>query len=263
VKDKDGKRVYDQERNKETRASYYEDLYSKKDVPPHPSHEIIKEKVQTWSDDNDEGENDDLPTKAEIKRAIQNKKNKKATTDWTNEVLKNGGDPMVDLIYPVIKAFWEEERAFEQWNEGIITSVYKGKGDREKLENQRGITVSSSIGTIVEEIITNRLLQTIRFTQAQVGGRKGGSTTDQVFILKALIALAIKRGLDLIITFFDIKKAYDRANMNDMLHVIHEQGFTGTRPDTRLPKSRAGGQGPFLRSLDHLGKSSGVKEIKS
>ena len=227
VKDKDGKRVYDQERNKETRASYYEDLYSKKDVPPHPSHEIIKEKVQTWSDDNDEGENDDLPTKAEIKRAIQNKKNKKATTDWTNEVLKNGGDPMVDLIYPVIKAFWEEERAFEQWNEGIITSVYKGKGDREKLENQRGITVSSSIGTIVEEIITNRLLQTIRFTQAQAGGRKGGSTTDQVFILKALIALAIKRGLDLIITFFDIKKAYDRANMDDMLHVIHEQGFTG------------------------------------
>merc|ERR1711942_634238 len=64
-------------------------------------------------------------------------------------------------------------------------------------------------------------------TQAQAGGRKGGSTTDQVFILKALIALAIKRGLDLIITFFDIKKAYDRANMDDMLHVIHEQGFTG------------------------------------
>ena len=37
----------------------------------------------------------------------------------------------------------------------------------------------------------------------------------------------------------------------------------GTRPDTRLPKSRAGGQGPYLRSLDHLGRSSEVKEIKS
>ena len=29
-----------------------------------------------------------------------------------------------------------------------------------------------------------------------------------------------------------------------------------TRPDTRLPKSHAGGQGPYLRSLDHLGRSS-------
>ena len=35
-------------------------------------------------------------------------------------------------------------------------------------------------------------------------------------------------------------------------------------PDTRLPKSRAGGQGPYLRSIDFLGKSSNVqKEEKS
>ena len=34
----------------------------------------------------------------------------------------------------------------------------------------------------------------------------------------------------------------------------------GTRPDTRLPKSRAGGQGPYLGSLDHLGRSCGVTE---
>ena len=36
-----------------------------------------------------------------------------------------------------------------------------------------------------------------------------------------------------------------------------------TRPDTRLPKSRAGGQGLYLRSSDHLGRSSEVEEIKS
>ena len=35
-----------------------------------------------------------------------------------------------------------------------------------------------------------------------------------------------------------------------------------TRPDTRLPQSRAGGaggQGPYLRSQEHLGRSSEVK----
>ena len=37
--------------------------------------------------------------------------------------------------------------------------------------------------------------------------------------------------------------------------------FKRTRPDTRLPKSRAGGQGPYLRSLHRLGRSSGVKKI--
>ena len=33
-----------------------------------------------------------------------------------------------------------------------------------------------------------------------------------------------------------------------------------TRPDNRLPKSRAGGQGPYLRSQDHLGRSSEVQK---
>ena len=40
-------------------------------------------------------------------------------------------------------------------------------------------------------------------------------------------------------------------------------GIIRTRPDTRLPKSRAGGQGPYLRSPDNLGRSREVKEIKS
>merc|ERR1711911_426049 len=32
-----------------------------------------------------------------------------------------------------------------------------------------------------------------------------------------------------------------------------------TRPDTRLPQSRAGGQGPLLRSVEHLGRSNEAK----
>ena len=95
------------------------------------------------------------------------------------------------------------------------------------MENQRGITVSSSIRTIVEEIMTNRLIKTVPFSQSQAGGRKGASTTDHVFILKSLISLAIKKGTELFVTFYDIKKAYDRADMNNMLHIVNEKGFTG------------------------------------
>ena len=32
-----------------------------------------------------------------------------------------------------------------------------------------------------------------------------------------------------------------------------------TRPDTRLPQSRAGGQGPYFRSVEHLGRSGIAK----
>ena len=36
-----------------------------------------------------------------------------------------------------------------------------------------------------------------------------------------------------------------------------------TRPDTRLPQSRAGGQGLYLRSLNHLGRSGEAKDCKN
>ena len=79
---------------------------------------------------------------------------------------------MVRIIMPVVTAFWNEEVPPQIWNQGYITNVWKGKGDREKLENHRGITVSSSIGTIVEEIINERLLKIVKFTEAQAGGKK-------------------------------------------------------------------------------------------
>ena len=35
------------------------------------------------------------------------------------------------------------------------------------------------------------------------------------------------------------------------------------RPDSRLPLSRDGGQGPYLRSQEHLGRSSEAKDRKN
>ena len=40
-------------------------------------------------------------------------------------------------------------------------------------------------------------------------------------------------------------------------------GKRRTRPDRRLPQSRAGGQEPCLRSLDHLGRSREAKDRKN
>ena len=96
-----------------------------------------------------------------------------------------------------------------QWSQGIITNVWKGRGDIEKMENQCGITVSSSVGTIAEEIINRRLIQTIEFTQAQAGGQKVASTTDHIFIIRNIKQIAKKEGRHLLISYSDVKKVYD------------------------------------------------------
>ena len=231
TKDPSGRRIFDPELNKENVANYYEDLYGRKPTQHHPYHDTVENEVDRLSrqtpDSETTSELDRAPTVKEIEEAIRKKKDRKATTDWSNILIKRGGVAMAKLITIVIRSFWNEEIPPSQWNAGIITNVWKGKGDREMLQNQRGITVSSTIGTIAEEIINNRLLQTISFTQAQAGGKKGASPTDHVFILKNIMAIARKEGRELIVSYFDVQKAYDRACMKDMLYVLHENGFCG------------------------------------
>ena len=80
---------------------------------------------------------------------------------------------MIEFLYPLIRTIWTEETIPKQWNKGNITCVWKGKGDREKLKFQRGITVSSSISMICEELINERMIKLVPLTSAQGGGKKG------------------------------------------------------------------------------------------
>jgi hypothetical protein len=95
------------------------------------------------------------------------------------------------------------------------------------MNNQRGITVSSTIGMIIEDIIDDRIREKIVYTESQGGGQKGCSTCDHVFNLRSLISLAMKKKQKLFLTFFDVKKACDHADMNDMLSIIWKKGVKG------------------------------------
>ena len=230
VKDENGDRILDPDKQKKRIAKYYENLYSfDPDLEKHDRHSYVKDKMIEYHlnrEHEDEWQNQ-IPCKQDIAEVIQKKKNQKATTDFPNELLKRGGKALIDCLYPVIEDFWEHEQSPKEWNQGIISSIYKGKGDREKLQFQRGITVSSAISMTCEEIINKRLMEIAPLTQAQGGGRKGSSTRDHVFLLRGAIMHAIKNRMTMFVTYFDVTKAYDRADVEDMLIIIWEKGLKG------------------------------------
>ena len=145
TKDTAGNRIFDPEKNKENVADYYENLYSNTPSAPHPYHEIVAETIKQIEEENqhNQKEDDTLPSKRRVSEVIRNRKTKKATTDWKNIIIKKGGEAMVDLLMPVIEAFWREEKPPKQWNQGIISNIWKGKGDRENMINQRGQLITS------------------------------------------------------------------------------------------------------------------------
>ena len=120
-----------------------------------------------------------------------------------------------------------KEKVPQAWNEGSITTIWKGKGDKENLANHRGITVSSAIGSIIEEVIDQRIQKIIKITQGQAGGVKGAATADHLFLLRAIMDIAKENKSNLFLTFYDVQKAYDRADVKNMLHIAWKAGVKG------------------------------------
>ena len=75
------------------------------------------------------------PINAEIAQVIDQKKNGKSTSDLKNEMVKKPGDLMLQIIAPMIRTIWKEEDIPEAWRKGLITSLWKGRGDKETLQN--------------------------------------------------------------------------------------------------------------------------------
>ena len=132
---------------------------------------------------------------------------------------------MINLLVPMIVTIWEEETIPSSWNQGNVTSLWKGKGDKEDLHNYRGITTSSANGTIFDALIDNRIECTVPFTQAQGGGKRGASTCDHLFLMRATIDIAIKQKRPTFITFFDVSKAYGNVINEDMLTIMWDKGL--------------------------------------
>ena len=70
-----------------------------------------------------------------------------------------------------------------------IKSIYKNKGKKEVLNNQRGIFLTSSLQKIFERIILNRQYSKIdsAMSECQNGARKNRSSIEHLFIFRAML----------------------------------------------------------------------------
>ena len=131
----------------------------------------------------------------ELNQPIKKIKNGKTVPESDNipdaSFIKNEGNTMREILFNLFDSVMFTEDTPERWNTGVISSLYKGRGDREDMINMRGINVSSNVGKIFERIINNRVIKVLLFTEAQAGGRKEYSTVDQLFILKPIIRKSV------------------------------------------------------------------------
>ena len=77
-------------------------------------------------------------------------KNGKATgkDEITREMIKGGGDRVVDWIWSLCNMVIESGVVSEDWRSAVIIPLYKGKGERTECKNYRGISLLRVVGKI-------------------------------------------------------------------------------------------------------------------
>jgi len=154
-------------------------------------------------------------TKQEVMDAIKNLKQGKASglDEVINEFIIHSASAMVDVYVLLFNVVLESGIIPDSWSIGVIKPLYKGKGDKNNVDNYRGITLLSCISKLFTACINSRINKFLDenglLGEEQAGFRKGYSTVDHIFSLHAIIEIYKALNKKLYCAFVDFKKAYD------------------------------------------------------
>lgn len=169
-------------------------------------------------------------SKKEIKEALGKLKNGKAmgVDEIPGEAWKYGGEVVEDWIWKLCNRVWGGEGWPEKWKEGVIVPLVK-KGEGEKVEDYRGITIMTASYKVYVSILAERLRAEIESKQMiphnQTGFRKGMGTVDNIYVLNYLVNRELdKKGGGMIAMFVDLKAAFDSVDRGKLEEALVERG---------------------------------------
>ena len=117
---------------------------------------------------------------------------------------------------------------FAQW--ANITSLYKGKGERLDLKNERGIFIVSVFRSILMKLIYNDKYEVIdsNMSDSNVGARKNKNIRNHIFVINGIIhdVLSSKKKKPIDIQIMDYKQCFDSMWLEETMNDLFEVGVT-------------------------------------
>ena len=112
-----------------------------------------------------------------------------------------------------------------------ITSIWKQKGEKCDLENDRGIFGVSKIRAIIEKLIYEDIHEQVdeEMSDSNVGARKKRNIRDNLFVLYATINDAVRNKRNIDVQFYDISKCFDSMWTEDTMNDFYDVGVTNDK----------------------------------
>ena len=238
---------------------------------------LKKEKSKPWSAEN-------------LDAVLKNLKNNKSMdpNGMINEVFKEGyiGSDLKEALLKLFNGIKTNMFIPMFMALSNITTIFKNKGSRMDLNNDRGIFIQTVLKKILDKLIYADNYQEVdeRMSDCNIGARRKRNIKDHLLIIHGIINSVVRGDEECIdIQIYDIEKAFDalwleeclndifdnlpEKNRNDELSLLYESNKTnmvavktalGLTKRVNMPNivQQGGTWGPLLcsNSIDKIGK---------
>ena len=116
--------------------------------------------------------------------------------------------------------------AFLEWTN--ISSIYKNKGVKTDLNNDRGVFNVMTVRSIIDNLMYNDFYDIIdqNMSDSNVGGRKERNIRDNLFIVYGVINYALQNNIEVDLNLYDLAKCFDSMWYQETLNDLWDSGVT-------------------------------------
>ena len=168
-----------------------------------------------------------------LEEAIKHLKNDKARDPegLLNELFKQevAGNSFKLSLLKLLNKIKEKNEIPDFVKMADVATIYKGKGEKSDLKNDRGIFIVSVFRSILMRMIYLDKYSCLddSMSDAQVGGRKGRSVRNHIWVLNAVICdiLSKKSKTPIDLQIFDYKECFDSLWLEECLNDLYNGGI--------------------------------------
>ena len=168
-----------------------------------------------------------------LENAISGLKNEKARdpNGLINEIFKEGvaGTDFKHSLLSFFNKMKEQNLIPDFVRAADVATIYKGKGEKCNLENDRGIFIVSIYRSILMRLVYLDCYNTLDSTisDSQVGGRKGKSVRNHIWIVNGIICdvLSNKKKTPVDLQIFDYRQCFDSLWIEDCMNDLFKGGL--------------------------------------
>ena len=140
-----------------------------------------------------------------------------------------GGEIFKYAFFGMLSRMYRDETIPRDFQSTTLMKLYKNKGSRNELNNNRFIHLKDYASKIYERLIMQKIEGRMSSSTPdfQIGGQKQSSTTEHLLTLMIFMSKIEKTKGAGICQFLDIKKCFDVIELRDILAETVRSGVTG------------------------------------